>query len=91
MLKAVSDRMPAGVTLTSFNYRRGDKLAISGEAQQPTDVYEFKNALAVAETEAGEDSETEKLFENVNLTGPSLSRGMHKFSIEINFQTEEEE
>ena len=33
----------------------------------------------------------EKLFENANLTGPSLSRGVHKFSIEINFQTGEEE
>ena len=91
MLKAVSDRMPAGVTLTSFNYRRGDKLAISGEARQPTDVYEFKNALAAAETEPDEDGAPEKLFENANLTGPSLSRGVHKFSIEINFQTGEEE
>lgn len=91
MLKAVSDRMPEGVTLTSFNYRRGDKLSLSGEAQQPTDVYEFKNALAAAETEADEDGETEKIFENVNLTGPSLSRGVHKFSIEVNFQSEEDE
>lgn len=91
MLKAVSDRMPEGVTLTSFNYRRGDKLSLSGEAQQPNDAYTFKDALAAAETEAGEDGKTEKIFENVNLTGPSESRGVHKFSIEVNFQSEENE
>lgn len=89
MLKAVSDRMPEGVTLTSFNYRRGDKLSLSGEAEQPTDVYDFKNALAAAETEADEEGNTEKVFKNINLTGPSLSRGKHKFSIEIDFRSEE--
>ena len=62
MLKAVSDRMPEGVTLTSFNYRRGEKLSISGEADQPTVVYDFKNALAEAEiilAEAKENSDKE--------------------------------
>ena len=44
MLKAVSDRMPEGITLTSFTYRRGERLSIVGEAQQPTDVYEIGRA-----------------------------------------------
>ena len=48
MLKAVSDRMPQGVTLTSFNYKRGEKLSLVGEADQPTVVYDFKNALTDA-------------------------------------------
>lgn len=91
MLKAISDRLPAGVTLTSFNYRRGDKLTVSGEAQQPTDAYYFKDALAAAETEAGEDGTPDKLFEKVNLIGPSQVRGVHKFSIEIDFRNAEEE
>ena len=62
MLKAVSDRMPEGVTLTSFNYRRGEKLSVSGEADQPTVVYDFKNALTEAEiilAEAKENSDKE--------------------------------
>ena len=63
MLKAVSDRMPEGITLTSFNYRRGEKLSISGEADQPTVVYDFKNALTEAEiiladAEEGSDKES---------------------------------
>ena len=60
MLKAVSDRMPEGVTLTGFSYKKGEKLSIVGEADQPTAVYDFKNALAnasivVAEAEGGEE------------------------------------
>ena len=85
MLKAVADRMPEGITLTSFNYRRGERLSIVGEAQQPTDVYAFKNALTEAATE-----DDEKLFTDVTLTGPSQSRGVHKFSIEGSFTAEEE-
>ena len=85
MLKAVSDRMPEGITLTSFTYRRGERLSLAGEAQQPTDVYEFKNALTEAATE-----DDEKLFTEVTLMGPSQSRGVHKFSIEGSFVAEEE-
>lgn len=85
MLKAVSDRMPEGITLTSFSYKRGERLSVVGEAQQPTDVYAFKNALTEAATE-----DDEKLFTEVTLTGPSQSRGVHKFSIEGSFVSEEE-
>ena len=85
MLKAVSDRMPEGITLTSFSYKRGERLSVVGEAAQPTDVYAFKNALTEAATEDGE-----KLFTAVTLTGPSQSRGVHKFSIEGSFVSEEE-
>ena len=80
-----ADRMPEGITLTSFNFRRGERLSIVGEADQPTSVYDFKNALADAETEDGA-----KLFAEVNLTGPSQSRGVHKFSIECLFEAREE-
>ncbi len=85
ILKAVSDRMPEGITLTSFSFRRGERLSIVGEADQPTRVYGFKNALADTETEDGE-----KLFAEVNLTGPSQSRGVHRFSIECLFEAKEE-
>ena len=96
MLKAVSDRMPEGVTLTSFNYRRGEKLSLVGEADQPTAVYNFKNALAGAsivsgESESDDAAEGEKLFAEVALTGPSKSRNGHKFTIECLFESGEEE
>lgn len=98
MLKAVSDRMPEGVTLTSFNYKRGEKLSLVGEADQPTVVYDFKNALteaAIVAEDAGSEgdakAEGEKLFAEVTLTGPSKSRNGHKFSIECLFESAEEE
>lgn len=99
MLKAVSDRMPEGVTLTSFSYKRGEKLSIVGEADQPTVVYDFKNALANAAIVAieGENDENvekpveERLFAVVTLSGPSKSRNTHKFSIECLFEAPEED
>jgi hypothetical protein len=98
MLKAVSDRMPEGVTLTSFNYRRGEKLTLVGEAEQPTVVYDFKNALtdaAIILEQADGDSEVEKteekLFAQVTLTGPSKSRDVHRFTIECLFEAVEED
>ena len=80
MLKAVSDRQPDGVTLTSFQFRRGDGVKISGEAEQPQMVYEFKNALVKSEA-----------FASVSLRGPSAARGVHKFDIEAVFEAKEEE
>jgi hypothetical protein len=98
MLKAVSDRMPEGVTLTGFNYRRGEKLSLVGEADQPTVVYDFKNALteaaivaADAESEGDGNVDGEKLFAEVTLMGRSKSRNGHKFSIECLFESAEEE
>ena len=98
MLKAVSDRMPEGVTLTSFSYKRGEKLSLVGEADQPTAVYDFKNALTKAvivtegaQPEEDKEDEGEKLFAEVALTGPSKSRNGHKFSIECLFESAEDE
>lgn len=85
LLKAVSDRLPDGITLTSFSYRRGDKLSIAGEAEQPTDVYDFKNALTEAAADDGD-----RLFAEVALSGPSQSRGVHKFSVECLFEVAED-
>jgi hypothetical protein len=75
MLRLVSSRLPQGITLIGFNYRRDDGMRISGEADQPTLVYDFKNAVT-----------EEPLFESVSLSGPSASRGKHKFEVEAKFK-----
>ena len=94
MLKAVSDRMPEGVTLTSFNYRRGEKLSLVGETTQPTFAYDFKNALTDAvmvseEAKPEDDGESsrneEKLFATVTLSDLKQGRNGHRFSIECLF------
>lgn len=98
MLKAVSDRMPEGVTLTSFNYRRGEKLSLVGETEQPTFAYDFKNALTDAvmvsdEPNPEEDGESskveEKLFAKVTLSDLKQGRNGHRFSMECLFDFDE--
>ena len=86
MLKAVSDRMPGGnAKLTSYSFKRGERILLVGEADQANDVFDFKDALADAATE-----DDEKLFAAVTLTGPSQSKGVHKFTIECLFEVEED-
>ena len=80
ILKAVSDRQPDGVTLTSFQFKRDEGVKISGEAEQPTMAYDFKNALVKSGA-----------FASVPLGGLSASRGVHKFTIEATFESEEED
>jgi len=75
MLRMTSSSLPPGITLIGFTYRRDDGVRISGEADQPTLVYDFKNAV----TEVS-------LFESVGLTGPSASKGKHKFDVTAKFK-----
>lgn len=74
MLRMTSLNLPSGVTLVGFTYKREDGVKISGEADQPTLVYEFKDAIT-----------DEPVFDVVNLTGPALSKGKHKFDIDAKF------
>lgn len=80
MLRVTSGYLPQGITLTGFNYKRQDGVKITGEADLPTLVYQFKNALT-------EDD----LFESVSLVGPSASKGKHKFDVHAVFKGSEKE
>ncbi|HNX33666.1 MAG TPA: hypothetical protein PKM57_03510 [Kiritimatiellia bacterium] len=75
MLLMASSYLPSGITLIGFNYRRDDGVKIAGEADQPTLVYDFKNAVT-----------EDPLFETVSLTGPSASKGKHKFEVDAKFK-----
>lgn len=79
MLRVVSGYLPTGITLTGFNFKKGDGIKISGDADQPTLVYQFKNAIT-----------EDPLFETVTLTGPSASRDKHKFEVYAVFKGGEE-
>lgn len=79
MLRMTSLYMPQGITLIGFTYKREDGIKISGEADQPTMVYDFKDAVT-----------DDEVFEAVNLIGPSLTKGKHKFDIEGKFFNPEE-
>ena len=75
MLRTASGYLPQGITLTGFNFRREDGVKIMGEADVPTLVYDFKDAVT-----------KDPLFESVSLTGPSASKGKHKFDIDAKFK-----
>ena len=75
MLRMSSGYLPQGITLIGLTYRRDDGVKISGEADQSTLVYDFKNAVT-----------EDPLFESVSLTGPSISKGKHKFEVDAKFK-----
>lgn len=88
IMKAVSDRVPQGITLTSWTYRRDEGVKVSGEADEAEQVYRFKDNMA----EAGTEDDGEPVFANVVLNGPSAGRGgKQKFDLECGYQAEEEE
>lgn len=80
ILKAVSDRLPEGITLTSYTYKRGESVKVSGEATAKNNVYDYKDALVKS-----------GLFSNVELTGPTSdkTKTVHKFDITASFEKEE--
>lgn len=87
IMKAVSDRLPQGVTLSSWNYKRDEGVKVDGEADEASLVYSFKDEMAAA---AGEDGE-EVVFRDVRLGGPKMGRGgKQTFSLDCRYSTEEE-
>ena len=83
MFKAVSDRMPEGITLTSFQYKRGVNVHVTGEADQPTDVYQFKERFDQITVDE------EPVFSDVRMPGVSGRGGKNKFDIDASFPQEE--
>lgn len=88
IMKAVSDRLPEGVTLSNWSFKRDEGVRVSGEAETAAQVYEFKNVMeALAD---GEDGEGEPVFKVVKLNGPSTVKGgMQKFDLDLAYETEE--
>ncbi|MBR2983521.1 MAG: hypothetical protein IKC80_09895 [Kiritimatiellae bacterium] len=89
MMKALSDRLPQGIELNSWNFERaggedGDGgLRISGEADSADLIYDFKDAMS--ELKAGEDV----VFATVNLHGPTAGRGgRQRFDLECRYLAE---
>ncbi len=76
ILRLTSAYLPQGITLIGFNYKREEGAKISGEADQAMVVYDFKDVVT-----------KDPLFDTVTLTGPSISRGKHKFDVDAKFKT----
>ena len=88
IMKAVSDRLPQGITLTSWTFRRDEGVKVSGEADEAELVYRFKDNMS----EAGAEGDGESVFPTVILNGPSAGRGgKQKFDLECSYATEDGE
>jgi len=90
IMKAVSDRLPEGVTLSSWDFTRDDGVRLRAESDDSSSAYQLKDALAEMHAD-GEDGGGEKIFEVVRLGALSKQKdGKQKFEIECSHKTEEE-
>ena len=90
IMKAISDRLPEGVTLSSWYYKREDGVVIKGEAESAEAVYALKDAMdALA---AGEEEDAERIFGEVELKGPNASRSKNMYTFDLScFYAKEDE
>ena len=89
IMKALSDRLPEGVTLSGWNYNREDGVRVSGDAETAEAVYKFKDAMD--EMADGEDGEGERIFGVVDLNGPNASKGGYRFDLDCQYKTGDED
>ena len=89
IMKALSDRLPEEITLTSWSYKRDEGVRVSGEGDTAESVYAFKDAMD--EMSAGEGEDGERIFPTVTLNGPNASKGKHRFDLDCQYKGEEEE
>ena len=89
IMKAVSDRLPEGITLSSWTYKRDEGVRVSGDAATAEDVYAFKDAMDALS--AGEEKDAEVIFNVVDLSGPNASKGVYRFDLDCQYQTGDED
>ena len=87
LLKAVSDRLPAGVTLAEWDYRSDKGISIRGDAASSSDVYELKDLMEAMAF--GEEEDAEKVFAEVKMGAVSSSKGGRvRFNLDLGLQEE---
>jgi len=86
IMKAVSDRLPTSVTLSSFDYNRDEGVRVHGDTEQKKDIYDFKKKLDEMDSDDGT-----RIFDEVRLTGPTTSKGRFSFSLDCQYQKDGEE
>ena len=87
MLKAISDRLPDGVTLSEWNYQREKGISLKGDADQSSDVYELKDRMEAMAFGEGEDAV--KVFGAIKM-GPvgSSKGGRVRFNLDLEYPEE---
>ena len=89
IMKALSDRLPEGVTLSGWTYNRDKGVSVKGDSDTSEAAYAFKDAMDAMKD--GEDGEGEPIFGMVIMTGPNASKGKYAFSLDCQYQKEDGE
>lgn len=91
IMKAVSDRLPAGVTLSDWRFTREGGVTVRGETDEKDEAYQIKDKLAEMGTEELEDgSRGEPVFKIVDLGSVNFQGGRHKFEITCEYEEPEQ-
>ena len=88
IMKAISDRLPEGITLSSWDFTRDEGVRLRGDSDGSAPVYEFKDTLA----DMGAEDGGEKVFEVVELVGSMSSQkdGRQKFELDCRYEEADE-
>ena len=89
IMKAVSDRLPEGVTLSSWSYRRDEGVRVTGETPVKDETYALKDTIEALT--AGEGEAAEPIFGRVDLSGVTAAKGGFRFTLDCLYEKEEEE
>jgi len=91
LMKAISDRMPQGIVLTAWDFRRGEGLTVRGESEGSSPVYQLKDAVVALKMETADGEAGEKIFNDVQL-GPlhQQSDGKQRFDMKCTYEGVEE-
>lgn len=87
LMKAVSDRLPEGVTLSDWDYRLDKGISVKGDAENTSDVYDLKDAME--KMSFGEDEDAERVFGAIKLDPVGSAKGGRvRFSMYLEFPEE---
>ena len=89
IMKALSDRLPEGITLSNWYYKRDEGVRVSGDSETSEAVYAFKDKMDALSD--GEEGEGERIFGSVILNGPNASKGGQRFDLDCQYKAEGEE
>lgn len=79
IMKAVSDRLPAGVTLSDWRFTRDGGVSVRGETDNKDEAYQLKDRLVEM-----------NVFAIVDLGAVNYQGGRHKFEITCEYEESEE-
>ena len=85
IMKAVSDRLEGGITLSGWDFSRLDGLRVKGESSEKNAIYKFKDKLAEMADEGGETVFAEVKLGSIH----SQKDGTQRFDLECRYEKDE--